>query len=48
MRTYLIQITMPDGSMGRHHGLYPNGFAAVVVALELFPQARRISARRMS
>lgn len=46
MRSYLIQITMADGSTGLHHGLYVDGFDAVISALETFPEAKRISARR--
>lgn len=45
MRTYVVTITMPDGSQGRHHGIYADGFAAVLAAMELFPQAQRISAQ---
>jgi len=48
MRTYLVQITMPDGSKGRHHGLYPSGFDAVITAMTHFPTARRINARRQA
>jgi hypothetical protein len=47
MRTYLICITMADGSRGQHHGLYADGFAAVITAMENFPTAQRISARRL-
>lgn len=47
MRSYLIQITMPDGSQGQHHGLYADGFCAAMYALEHFPDAKRISARRL-
>ncbi|MDD5031295.1 MAG: hypothetical protein PHH58_17670 [Rhodoferax sp.] len=47
MRPYLIRITMPDGSQGQHHGLYTDGFAAVIYALTTFPDAKRISARRL-
>lgn len=47
MRTYLIQITMPDGSQGRCYGLCSDGCAAVIQALENFPDAKRISARRL-
>lgn len=47
MRAYLILITMPDGSAGQHHGLYADGFDAVIYALEHFPDAHRISARRL-
>lgn len=47
MHHYLIKITMPDGSSGQHHGLYADGFAAAIFALENFPDAKRISARRL-
>lgn len=47
MYRYLVQITMPDGSQGRHSGLYADGFDAVLCALENFPDAKRISARRL-
>jgi hypothetical protein len=39
---------MPDGSKGKHHGIYQDGFEASIKALELFPNAQRISARRLS
>lgn len=48
MRAYLILITMGDGSQGQHNGLYADGFDAVICAMETFPDARRISARRLS
>lgn len=48
MKTYLIKITMEDGSQGRHYGLYSDGFEAVIQAMTNFPQARRISARRLA
>lgn len=48
MRAYLVQITLADGSQGQHHGLYASGFDAVLVALDLFPGARRISARHLA
>lgn len=47
MRRFLITIAMPDGSRGRHHGLYANGCTAILHALELFPDARYVSARRL-
>jgi hypothetical protein len=47
MKTYRIQITMPDGSLGRHYGLYSDGFEAVIQAMTNFPDACRISARRI-
>lgn len=45
MRTYLVTITMSDGSRGRHEGIYACGIDAVITAMECFPEARRISAR---
>ena len=47
MRTFAITITMPDGSQGRHAGLYPDGCTAVICAMEAFPAARRIAAKRV-
>lgn len=47
MHAYLILITMGDGSQDSHNGLYADGFDAVIYALESFPDARRISARRL-
>lgn len=47
MRNYLIKITMPDGSLGRHYGLYSDGFEAVIQAMTNFPEACRISCRRI-
>lgn len=38
---------MSDGSQGRHHGLYTDGFDAVISALEHFPDAKRITAQRI-
>jgi hypothetical protein len=46
MKTFLIRITMQDGSVGRHAGLYRDGCSAVIAALDAFPDARRISALR--
>ncbi|WP_219211894.1 hypothetical protein [Variovorax boronicumulans] len=47
MKTYLLRIVMRDGSIGEHHGLYADGFDAVIVAMENFPEAKRISAMRV-
>ncbi len=38
-----ITITMPDGSQGRHTGIYPCSVDAVIYAMEVFPEAKRIS-----
>ncbi len=46
MKHYLVKIVMPDGSSGSHHGLYADGFDAVICALDHFPDAKRISAKR--
>ena len=48
MHAYLILITMADGSQDQHRGLYADGFAAVITAIENFPSAHRVSARRLS
>lgn len=47
LRKYLVVIVMSDGSKGEHEGNYEDGFDAVINALEAFPEARRISARRL-
>ena len=48
MHRYSICITLPDGSQSAYFGLYDDGFAAVSSAMERFPAAQRISARRMA
>jgi hypothetical protein len=48
VRKYLIQITMHDGSTGRHEGVFRDGFEASICAMEMFPEAMRISARRLA
>jgi hypothetical protein len=48
MKTFRITITMPDGSQGRCMGIYSDGFAAVIDVMTTFPDAKRISARRLS
>ncbi len=40
----LVTIRMPDGSVGEHTGIYSHSVDAVVRALELFPQACKVSA----
>lgn len=45
MRKYLVTIVMEDSSVGVHHGLYTDGFAAILTAMETFPNAHRISAK---
>lgn len=47
MKRYLVSIVHQDGSCGSHSGLYVDGFAAVITALEFFPDAKRISAMRV-
>lgn len=47
LHKYQITITHQDGSTGRHCGLYADGFAAAIRAIDLFPDALRISARRL-
>lgn len=48
MKRYLICITMPDGSRGMHSGLYADGFDAIMTALDHFPDAKCISAKRVN
>lgn len=45
---YIVQITMPDGSRGQHEGIYHDAFEASAPAIDLFPGALRITARRLS
>ena len=47
MRTYQIIVTMPDGKQNKHIGIFECGVDAAIDAMEKFPEARRISARRM-
>lgn len=47
MRTFLILLTLRDGTQCAHHGLYADGFDAVISAINHFPDAKRISARRL-
>ena len=48
MHTWRVTIVMRDRSAGHHYGVYPDGFAAVMCAQELFPDAAGISAHRLS
>jgi hypothetical protein len=48
MKTYLINITMPDGSQGKAYGIFSSSFAAVIQIMDDFPEAKRISARSLS
>ncbi len=48
MKTYLITITLPDGSRTRSYGRHADGFDAVIAAMDAFPQAKRICARRLA
>jgi len=47
MKTYSITITMHDGSQGRCLGIFSDGFNAITTTMDHFPDARRISARRL-
>jgi hypothetical protein len=47
MKPFVVTITMQDGSQGRHVGIYPSGSDAVIAAMSTFPDAKRISARRL-
>jgi hypothetical protein len=48
MKTYSITITQADGQQARFLGIYSDGFIAVIDAIDTFPTAQRISARRIS
>ena len=48
MKTYAIQITMPNGWQGSCYGTYSDGFDAVIQAMTTFPEACRITARRLA
>lgn len=48
MKTYRIRIRMPDGSVGNCLGLFSDAFAAILQILEDFPQAKSISALRVT
>jgi len=47
MKTYKICITSPDGTCLTCYGIYSDGFTAVIAAIDNFPTAQRISARRL-
>lgn len=47
MKTYAMTITQQDGAQLRYLGLYSVGFIATIDAIETFPTAKRICARRL-
>jgi hypothetical protein len=47
MRRYQITVTESNGNQWRYGGIYADGFEAMVCAMEDFPAAKRISARRL-
>lgn len=47
MTAYHIAITLACGTRCSHAGLFAHGCDAVCSALDLFPNARRISARKL-
>lgn len=47
MKTYRITITLHSGQQARFLGIYTDGFRAVIAAIDNFPTAQRISARRL-
>lgn len=47
MKTYALTITQANGAQLRYLGLYSDGFAAAIDAIDTFPDAKRISARRL-
>lgn len=48
MHHFAITITMSDGSTGQHEGFYATSCDAVIKALDAFPEAARISVRRLA
>lgn len=44
LKDYVVTIVMSDGSQGKHCGAYASGCDAILAALEVFPDARRVSA----
>lgn len=48
MRNYLVTITMADGTQGEHSGLYACGCDAIIAALVVYPDARRVSAKQVA
>lgn len=47
MKTYLLLITEQDGTQAQAFGIYSDGFAALIDLMDVFPTARRLSARRL-
>ena len=47
MRTYQIIVIMPTGARGHYTGIFEDGFAACIQCMEDFPEAKRISVRRL-
>lgn len=47
MKTYRILITQSNGSRCLISGLYSDGFEAVIQTMTTYPDAKRISARRL-
>ena len=47
MRSYLVTITQKDGTQFSFPGLYADGFDAQIALIGEYPDARRISARRV-
>jgi len=48
MRSYLITITMPDGSRGRCRGLFASDWDAIDAVMTAFHDAASICPRRLS
>jgi hypothetical protein len=46
MNTYRIDITQRDGTQERCYGLFSDAFACLLALIDVFPEAKRISARR--
>ena len=47
MHPYQITVTESNGNQWTYGGIYADGFDALVCAIEDFPHAKRICARRL-
>ena len=47
MHRYQITVTETNGNQWTYNGIYADGFDATVCAIEDFPNAKRICARRL-
>lgn len=47
MRSYVIKIVMPDGSVGRCRGIFDSDWAAIDAILSAFSDASSVTPRRL-